>query len=456
MQIKNNMMRPVSIAGLVWFRILFGSIMMWEVYRYFSKGWIKRTFVYPEFHFKFYGFDWLPDIAGEHFYKLWALLGVFAFLITIGCLYRFSIVLFTVIFSYIFLIEQANYLNHFYFVCLMSFAMCFIDPHRAFSIDSLGLIKKSAVVPFWQHMLLCFIMGVVYFYGGLAKIDPDWMTGVPLSLWLDKHGGFLERDITALFFSWSGVLLDLFIVPAIIYKRTRLIAFVCISAFHIANHFLFQIGIFPWFSIATTLLFFGPDFPIKFLKKLGLNRSPFEKLPELVIAKPSIIVQGVLLFFVAYNMLMPLRHHFYPGDVHWTERGHMFSWRMKLRSKRGSTVTFHITDLKTGEKWRERATKRLTRKQSSAMKTRPEMIIEYVKYLKKVLKQEGHDQLNIRVQSRVSLNNRSYEALIKQDYNMANVNDCVFCAPAWINNPELGRSWSDSYYRLKERLASGK
>ena len=31
---------PVDISFLVFFRVLFGGIMLWEVYRYFTYGWI--------------------------------------------------------------------------------------------------------------------------------------------------------------------------------------------------------------------------------------------------------------------------------------------------------------------------------------------------------------------------------------------------------------------------------
>lgn len=463
MNIKSKMMEPVSIAGLIWFRILFGFIMLWEVFRYFLNGWIESIFIKPTFHFKFFGFEWLPDIPAEKFFELWFAMGVLSFFIMIGLYYRISIILFTILFSYQFLIEQANYLNHFYFICLMSFAMCFLDPHLAISWDYFNnKVKGSAVVPFWQHWILCFIMGVVYFFGGIAKIDPDWMTGVPLNTWLDPHasvpviGNLLKSDLSAVIISWIGVLLDLFIVPALIYKKTRFIAFIFIVIFHISNHFLFQIGIFPWFSIATTLLFFGPDFPLKVLKKLKLEHlNPLRDIPAIPIHNTPVWVKAILVFFVAYNLIMPLRHHFYPGDVHWNERGHAFSWRMKLRNKSGSDPVFHIKNLVTGLEWKENATKRLTRKQSATMEGAPEMIVQYVNYLRDVLKKEGHEKVQIKVETRVSLNSRKRIPIIKTDYRMEDVTDCVFCAPDWIAQLETERSWEDSYYRLKQRLASG-
>ena len=39
--LSSRLFAPVDIAALVVFRVLFGGIMVWEVYRYADKGWIK-------------------------------------------------------------------------------------------------------------------------------------------------------------------------------------------------------------------------------------------------------------------------------------------------------------------------------------------------------------------------------------------------------------------------------
>ena len=44
---------PVDISFLVFFRILFGGIMLWETYRYFTHGWISRYFVEPDVNFSY-------------------------------------------------------------------------------------------------------------------------------------------------------------------------------------------------------------------------------------------------------------------------------------------------------------------------------------------------------------------------------------------------------------------
>ena len=61
--------------------------------------------------------------------------------------------------------------------------------------------------------------------------------------------------------SYGGLLFDLLIVPLLLWRRTRPLAFLVALAFHLTNWYLFNIGIFPWLMIAATLLFFPPSWP---------------------------------------------------------------------------------------------------------------------------------------------------------------------------------------------------
>jgi len=58
-RIAYRMFQPVDGASLAVFRMIFGAIMLWEVWRYFSHGWIERYYVDPTFHFTYDGFSWV-------------------------------------------------------------------------------------------------------------------------------------------------------------------------------------------------------------------------------------------------------------------------------------------------------------------------------------------------------------------------------------------------------------
>ena len=182
---------PVDIASLVFFRIAFGSIMLWEIWRYFDHGWIGRYYTGKEFYFSYWPFDFIQPWPGDGMFIHFGLMALFAAGIVLGLFYRVSATAFFLMFTYVFLLEQARYLNHFYLVCLIAFIMIFVPAHRHFSLDALlssGLGSK--VVPAWSVWLLRFQVAVPMFFGGIAKLNGDWLQGEPLRAWLASRTDF--------------------------------------------------------------------------------------------------------------------------------------------------------------------------------------------------------------------------------------------------------------------------
>lgn len=139
-RIARRLFAPVDIAPLVWFRIAFGIIMAWEMWRYFEHGWIYDYYIQPKFFFTYYGFSWVHPWPGNGMYVHFAVLGVLAACIALGLCYRAATVLFFLGFTYVFLLDQTDYLNHFYLVCLYSFLLTVVPANRAFSLDA-GLLR---------------------------------------------------------------------------------------------------------------------------------------------------------------------------------------------------------------------------------------------------------------------------------------------------------------------------
>jgi vitamin K-dependent gamma-carboxylase len=254
-----------DISSLVFYRILFGLLMLYEVSRYLSSEWIYKYWIQPKFHFTYWPFDFLQPLPGNGMYVLFYVMALLSVFIIIGFFYRLSMLLFWLCFSYMFLLEQTRYMNHFYLLTLISFVMIFIPVHTSASVDS-KLFKdiKSDTAPVWSLWLMRFMVGVPYFFGGVAKINADWLQGQPLKIWLGREtdfpiiGSLFQYDWMIYFMAYSGMLLDLFIVPALLFKKTRLWGFILIVTFHLMNSQLFNIGVFPWFMIAATSLYFNP------------------------------------------------------------------------------------------------------------------------------------------------------------------------------------------------------
>lgn len=248
-----------DISSVVFFRIAFGLIMIWGVGKYLYTGLLERNFIIPNFHVTYYGFNWVQSIPEKFLYILFYILVVLALFIALGFLYRVSAVLFFIGFSYIFLLDSSYFLNHYYLVAIISFLLIFIPANRNFSIDSLIWPKiKSPTIYSWCIYILIFQLSVVYFYGGLAKLNSDYVFGgEPVAIILHKNygkfpliGNFFTETWMVYLFAYGGLLFDLFIVPFLLWRKTRIYAYVICVIFHLTNYKLFNIGIFPWFMIA--------------------------------------------------------------------------------------------------------------------------------------------------------------------------------------------------------------
>jgi hypothetical protein len=423
-----------DIASLVAFRIAFGLLMLFEVARVFPS--VGPLYIEPTFHFTYYGFDWLHPWAGNGMYVHFGVLGLAALCVTLGLFYRAAALVFFLGLSYVFLLEQATYLNHVYLLSLISFLLIFLPAHRALSLDAwLRPELRSQVVPVWALWLLRAQIAIPYFYGGLAKLNPDWVRGQPLRLWLDRDaerlGPFLAQDWFAYLLSYGGIAFDLLIVPALLWSRTRPWAFALALAFHLTNSVLFSIGIFPWAMIAATTIFFPPDWPRRLLARLGYRtRPPAPSPPPSALRPRQRALLGFWAVYLAWQLLFPLRHWLYPGDVAWTEEGHKFSWRMKLRDKAGE-AHFYAHDAATGETWEIDPRPHIDRWQFAEMTGRPEMILQFAHYLADALRAEGREDVEIHAVTHVSLNGRRPQPLVDPDVDLAAVEPSLRPAP-WI------------------------
>lgn len=436
-RVRAWLFQPVDIAPLVYFRIIFAGIMLWEFWRFVENRWIPRYYIEPTYFFPYHGFEWIQPWAGDGMYLHFAVLALLGVLLLLGIAYRLSALLFFLGFTYVFLLDQTRYLNHFYLISLVSFLMIFLPLHRAFSVDALlrpGI--RSQTVPNWTLWLLRFQLGIAYFYGGVAKLNADWLQGQPMGAWLLSStdfpliGHLFSEPWAGLAFSYGGLLLDLLIVPLLLWRRTRWLAVGIGTLFHLMNARLFIIGIFPWFMIGATLLFLEPyrfravvDWVHKRLPRRPQQPAPKKqpKTTPIYSAPPlraQVIITGLLGIYAAWQVLLPLRHYLYPSYSSWSEEGQYFAWHMKLRDKEGD-VFFYATDPVSGVTWSINPLDTLTQRQYSSMAGHPEMIHRFALHLAEEQRRAGHEQIQIRAWTPTSLNGRYDQLLIDPTIDLA-------------------------------------
>jgi len=344
----------VDGAGLAAFRAAFGVLLLVLVGRYFLNGWIDAQFYEPALFFPWPGLEWVRPWPWPRMHVHFAALGTLAAALTIGFFARWSAFLFGLGFTYVWLIDRTNYLNHYYLISLL----CGI----------LAVVPASRTVPRWGLWLLRFQVGLVYFFAGVAKLEPDWLLrGQPLRLWLAQSGWPPEL---ALFFSWAGAAFDLAIPFLLLWRRTRLPAFGLLVVFHAATAVLFPIGLFPWVMVVAALAFFSPDWPRRlFRRTTAVSPQP---------ARPSRAIVTALAVYALVQVLVPLRHALYPGDVLWTEEGFRFSWRVMLIEKTAD-ARFFADDVAV------RVEEYLTPVQARQMSTQPDLIRDFARLVSRRL-----------------------------------------------------------------------
>ena len=109
-------------STLAFFRLAFGFMMLFSLIRFACYNWIEAFYITPEFHFTYYGFQWIKPL-GNYTYLLFLLCGSSAFFVAIGYKYRISIITFFLSFTYIELMDKTTYLNHYYFITIISFVI---------------------------------------------------------------------------------------------------------------------------------------------------------------------------------------------------------------------------------------------------------------------------------------------------------------------------------------------
>ncbi len=431
--LSKKIFSPVDAASLGMFRILFGALMIWQAFYYLAKDRYIKYYLEPAFHFTFELFPFVSPLPEKWFLALVILMMVAAGGIMLGLFYRLSTLLFLLSFSYIFLLDKAYYNNHYYAILLLAFLLLIVDGHRWASLDQ-KLKPRPEPIPYWNLLALRLQLFVIYFFGGIAKLNADWFQGEPMRGWLQKlaesHpsiGYLLISEVTVYFFSWGGLFFDLSIGFFLWWRKTRSLAFLAVLFFNLSNYLLFQIGVFPFLMIAAATLFDDPDWPRKFFKVKGF--PPPVESPQGESRRRW--VWSFLGVYFLIQVLVPLRHWLYPGEVSWTEEGHYFSWHMKLRDKRGRLKVW-ATDSETHTTVQVDPREELNRLQYGKMIQRPQFIYQYVQHLKQKLRRQiGFDPV-IQVDSWISLNGRPYQQAIDPEADLAKADLSLFSASEWI------------------------
>jgi len=415
-----------TASGAV-FRVAFGLVLASWCWDYLTLNRVQQYYIEPKFNFSYYLFDFLRPWPGNGMIFHFLAMLILSVSVTFGFAYRISSLLLAMGFTYVFLLDRSNYQNHYYLITLISWWLPFLPLHRSHSVDAFLFPKRSGdTYPAWVLWVLRFHIGIPYFFGGIAKLNPDWLLCEPIRQMLASKssmpivGEMFLSELVIIAFAWGGLFFDLLIVPMLMWRKTRVMAYLGCVAFHLLNAVLFNIHVFPWFMILATTVFFEPDWPRRLLGGVPLSIAQGEAVPSSFSAMnlQQKLIASFLAIYVFVHMAVPFRHMLYDGNTSWTERGHHFAWRMMLRGKvvvLGYAVKDRVTQKVTDGNVR----RFLNQEQAEKFGKDPELILQFAHFLAEQHKQEIGNYASVYVLVLASLNGRKPQLMIDPNVDLA-------------------------------------
>ncbi|MEO0405567.1 MAG: HTTM domain-containing protein, partial [Bacteroidota bacterium] len=139
------------------------------------------------------------------------------------------------------------------------------------------------------------------------------------------------------------------------------------------------------------------------------------------------------LFFIGFflvQIILPFRFLKYNSDLLWKEQGYRFSWRVMLMEKAGS-ITFRVKDNNSGREGIFDHQAYLTQLQEIQMATQPDMILDMAYHIKKIMKEQGHEDISVFAEGYVTLNGSGSKAFTKPEIDLLSLED-GYTNRSWI------------------------
>ncbi|RDD40460.1 Vitamin K-dependent gamma-carboxylase [Trichoplax sp. H2] len=273
--------QPVDPSSLAITRIFYGLLMMFDITLERGMAIIDVKWGNPDSCI-FPLFDFIKPLSSDWMHMLYLSMIIASFCICIGLKYHFMTTWLAICYWYIILLDKTAWNNHTYLLGLFALFFSVTDANRWWSVD--GLLDRSkcnTAIPLWQLLLFRFQIFIVYFYAGIKKFHPDWISGHSMRS-LATHWIFSPfrtlltiEQIDLHIVHHCGLAFDLFEGFLLHFNTTRPVGLILGCYFHFTNAWIFQIGIFPYIMLATLPIFCNPDWPKHFVRKLRGHRQNY-------------------------------------------------------------------------------------------------------------------------------------------------------------------------------------
>ena len=438
--------KPINASIVSLYRIVFGCFMVYQMIYYINIDYVVQFMTGPEFLFPYQDAEFLKPLSESTLDILNIGLLVSAILIALGFWYRYAMIYFFVVFTYFTFVDKTLYNNHLYLMSLISLVMIFMNADKMYSVKSYFSKKKiSKTIPAWNQYILMFLIALPYFFGGIAKISPNWLdTNFTQIIIENSRGSFLNTLFSDSFLSgfitYGGIIYDLLIVFILLFKRTRVLGIILVLIFNLTNNFILfnDIGLFPFLMICSTIVFFDSEKVGNFISKLFKKKENNDDAiqPEIQSGNWTFsqkLTSIVLVLFVIFHLIMPFRYLMFTDNPEWTGIASRFSWRMKMQSKEITNFDVTMVDKLSKDVMEIDVTTFLTKNQLVHIAEDQYNLVYLAKYLKqKALKQYKDVDPIIHMDLKVKFNGLPSQNMFPYTTELTQIDEQNYTDDSWM------------------------
>lgn len=364
--------------------------------------------------FDFWGFSWVPKLPPAGGYLV---LGVAALSGALMAAARNARVrqgalwLGIASFGLFFLQDKAFYGNLNYALLCILVSLGLVKAWR--SLDELRVVSATTL------LVPRVMVALMYFYAGVIKLSPDWLSGDVIGLFINADTpmfahGLMSHPLVLMSMAVLGALFDLAIGPLLLWKKSRRFGLILMTGFHMTNALTLDV---PEVAISmfllTILAFASPEMARKALR---VASTPHEDSRHDGLSRPG---QGVIIAFLIFQCVWPLRPYVLgASDSRWTHVSQDFSWWLRSTSMTVS-IKFYI-HVDAQEPYKLDVSRYLDIKEQKAFAMDPYLVTQFVQHMHERLKEEHPEaqEIAIKVVSSASLNRCAEQPWIREDLDL--------------------------------------
>lgn len=435
---KQYLFKEHSAASLGLFRMLLGIVLFAQTLWFINTEFLLENVFNPTLHFKFYYFKFLDPLPKPLMKMMMGGMLIASLLIALGRFLKLSLFFFGLSFTYLWLLDKSYFNNHYYFISLLVFLLLFTNADYWGSFRN--KTQQNSSVPYWQVFIIKFQIFIVFFIAGINKINYYWIVDFqPIKHILETKAAlndyeWLTNNFTFAFFSWSGLLFDLFIGFLIWSSKTRKYALIIYIMFNLLNFWLFydigEIGLFPFLLLACFSIFINPEFIKENLGWLNKSKSSTNSI-ELKNTTNSTLIISFISIYIVLQVLIPFRYLLFDNHVDFSGKGQRFAWRMKIMYK-VPEMHFYLVEEGSDQKMEVNVGNFLTTKQYTNLIYYPDFIPPVAKYIKEEGVRRGLKNPKVVADFEIGFMGYDKQYLVNSELDLSTVEYNPFENSDWI------------------------